>query len=232
MRRKTIVAMMLAVALAGFAVPATAAGHEATLNVVHGVPGLSVNVCAGPAGGPLGVVIKKFQYQDVVTMTLEPGTYDAKVVAAGKGCGADAILSASGLALAGGDNVDVVAHLLEGGAPNLAVFANQTFTLGKEKTSITVRHAADAPEVDVWGSKRSFDLRRAQMYFGDVPNGAEGEKRLKRGWRSIAVTPAGTTTPVIGPAAFNLQKGTGYIIYAVGSLTGSLDLVIHTIDRS
>jgi hypothetical protein len=46
------------------------------------------------------------------------------------------------------------------------------------------------------------------------------------------VTPAGSTTPVIGPAAFNLEKGTGYIVYAVGSLSGGLDLVIHTIDRS
>ena len=92
MRNKVIglaVAGALAMTMLGTGV-AGARGGGATLNVVHGIPGVNVNVCVNGA-----VAITDFMPGDVASgIALPAGSYDFKIVAAADTCDDPAILEA------------------------------------------------------------------------------------------------------------------------------------------
>ena len=76
---------------------------------------------------------------------------------------------------------------------------------------LVVRHTADAPAVTVWadGSKlnhgRGFEWGETRRY--PVPAGTY----------SVAVSPAGSTTPVIGPTELTVRAGFSYQVHAWGN---------------
>src|SRR4030067_981079 len=77
----------------------TANAADASLNVVHGIPGVDVNVCVNGAEA-----ISEFNPGEVVTgVALAGGAYDFKIVAAGAGCGAGAVLGGTGGGAGGGE---------------------------------------------------------------------------------------------------------------------------------
>jgi len=235
MRRTFGLVLVLALALTLLVAPtATAAGHEATLNIVHGLDQARVDVCAGPAGGELSKIIRDFRFGSVETFALEPGSYDATVIARKGDCVDDAILSASGLMLQGGDNVDVIAHLDAGGAPDLSVFANETRTIDPGRIAYVPRHAAAAPAVDVWVSKGGWALNRARTIFSGVENGQGGSKLLEADTWALALSVTGSSPLAIpfGPVVVDLSSDQmSYITYVVSDRRGDLTAIIHTIDR-
>jgi hypothetical protein len=211
------VAFVTTMALVG-AAPAQATGGGSAaqfrLNVVHGIPGVTVDVCVNGAKA-----ITDFEPGDVVSgVKLPGGEYRLKVTPAGKPCSA-AILSAVA-DLAGGRNYTVVANLDDHGTPNLALWRNNTRKTDAGEARVVVRHMADAPAVNVWANGsplnrgRQFDW--GSMRGWDVPEGDY----------EVFVSLARQSDPVIGPVDLSLEAGTRYQVYAWGNGSAGYGLIV------
>jgi hypothetical protein len=217
-RAASVLAATVALLAAPFASPAQAASSDATVTVIHGVPGATVDVYAN--GDEL---LTDFEPGTVTDPTQLPtGTYDLKVTEAGAGPDGDAVIEADGVDVPAGANVTVVAHLDADGNPVLTPFANDTSKVAAGEARLTVRHTAAAPAVDVRAG--------GSPVFEGLTNPNEESAEVGAGTISADVTLAGTDTVAIGPADLTLEEGTNTIVYAWGSAADeNLDLAVQTI---
>lgn len=215
MRKRFLgLAIAASVAISVLGVGTAGAASKAKLNVVHGIPGVDVNVCVNGSEA-----IPDFNPGEVVTgVALDAGTYDLKIVAGADNCGDAAILSANDVELMGGKDYTAVAHLDEGGAPTLALFKNNVKALPKATARLTVRHTAAAPEVDVWAN--------GSVLLKDVPNGASATMKVPTGVYATWVSLPDDYEPVIGPDVLKLRKGSAYQVYAWGNGTAGYDFAV------
>jgi hypothetical protein len=213
----------LLVALAGLAVtavaaqPASAQAGTGTVTVVHGVPGLAVDVYVD--GEP---TLTGFAPETVTDpLELPAGSYDIEIRAAGEPADSEPAISGSA-EVAAGANASVVAHLDAQGAPRLSVFANDTTPTAAGNGRLVVRHTAAAPAVDV--------LAGGDALFQGLTNPNEATADVPASTYSASVAAAGTTDPVIGPADVPVAEGQATIVYAIGSLEdANLGVVVQTI---
>jgi len=208
------IAMTLAVSMLGIG---SASAADATLNVVHAIPGVDVEVCVNG-----DVAIPGFNPGDVVTgVALPAGAYDVSIVPEGETCDASAILQAADLELAGGQNYTAIAHLTEDGTPTLALFRNNVRPLAKGLARVTIRHTAAAPAVDVWANGKAI--------LEAVPNGATATLKVPAGVYAAWVSLPDEYAPVIGPAVLKLARGTAYQVYAWGSAATGYELSVVSV---
>jgi hypothetical protein len=184
-------------------------GRSATATIVHGIPGLKVDV----------YVVNNFQrqriddveFKAVAPLTLRPGfAYIAILPADDKPLSKP--LFQKFLWLKGGENLSIAAHLSTSGAPAFSVFKNDVSNPGDGKARVIVRHLAQAPAVDI--------LAGGSPVISNLTNPNEKAIAVGDGTYPIAVAPAGSTTPVFGPVNLTFKAGTTTIVYAVGSLGG------------
>ncbi|EWT03621.1 hypothetical protein N865_09245 [Intrasporangium oryzae NRRL B-24470] len=214
---RTSAVLALALAPAAFALPAHAAG-EATVSILHGVPGATVDVYAN--GKALLTNFKPGTLTDPVM--LPAGTYDLKVTAAGAGAGGAAVIEAKGVKVPADANITVVAHLDANGKPILTPYVNDTSKVPAGQARVTVRHDAAAPAVDVRAN--------GTPVFKNLTNPNEAKGVVKAGTIKADVVLAGTDTVAIGPADLTLKEGTNTIVYAWGSAADkNLKLAVQTI---
>jgi hypothetical protein len=209
-----IAASATALTLLATASPAGANTATATVNVVHGIPGASVNVCVDGTS-----VMDNFNFGGtIVGAKLAAGSHDVKLVAAGSACTAGAILSGT-YDLTASMNYTIVANLNAGGSPNLKVFVNNVSKTPMDKARLTIRHTAEAPAVNVWANNHvliggtTFVWGKSKAFV--VPAGSYKAK----------VTLPGSKTAVIGPATLKLAAGKAYQVYAIGN-GGSYSLAV------
>jgi hypothetical protein len=210
------------VALAGAAVLASAtAAHAqappARIHLLHGIPGVAVDVVAGGE-----TVLEDFEFgatQDLSGLAGQTlGELEVRVA------GSDQVaIDAGDVTLPASGNYTVIAHLGGDGQPTLGVFENDTTPTAAGTGRLTVRHTAAAPAVDV--------LAGGQPALTNVVNGQQGSADLPVGTVSASVVPTGATEPVvIGPADLPVEDGSGLVVYAVGSLEdGTIDVLTETI---
>jgi hypothetical protein len=211
-------AVAIAAALA-FAGPAQAAEGDAQLSVLHGVPGLTVDVWVngertlddftpGTLAGPLA---------------LPAGNYALAITAADAADATAAVIGPVNVTLAANGNYTAVANLDAAGKPTANLFTNDVSQIEPGKGKLTVRHTAAAPAVDV--------LAAGTAVISNLANPNEQTLTLDPGTIPAAVAAAGTTQPVIGPADVTVAEGTHTIVYAWGSLTDqNLQLAVQTIE--
>ena len=210
------VAIAGAVAMSLLGAGAANAASKATLNVVHGIPGVNVNVCVNGAKA-----IADFKPGDVVTgVKLPAGSYDLKVVAQADSCSGPAILQANGVALKAGRNYTAVANLNASGTPKLSLFRNDVRPVREGKARLTVRHTADAPAVNVWADGTRL-IGGTSFAWGESATLAV-PKGIYAAWVSLP----GTYRPVIGPAVLKLRSGVAYQVYAWGNATDGYGLAV------
>ncbi|ASD21123.1 hypothetical protein B7495_02610 [Cryobacterium sp. LW097] len=219
--RKTITVGIAAgalVALAGIA-PANAATDVAQLSVLHGVPGLTVDVYVNDA-----LTLDNFEPGDIAgPLELPAGTYTVAITASDAADASSPAIGPVDISLEAGKNYTAAAHLDAAGAPTATLFTNDISTVGAGEGRLTVRHVAAAPAVDV--------LAGGTAVITNLSNPDESMLTLPAGTVSASVAATGTTDPVIGPADVNVAEGTNTIVYAWGSLTDSnLALAVQTID--
>ena len=223
MRTRQFLSMGSAALLAGgvfaLATPAQAADNNATVSILHGVPGATVDVYANGKA-----LLKNFKPGTLTDpQQLPAGTYDLKVVKAGDGADGDAVIEADNVKVPGGANITVAAHLSEDGDPTLTPFVNDVSKVAAGQGRLVVRHTAAAPAVDV--------LAGGQPVFEDLANAKEAKADLAAGTVSASVALAGTTDPVIGPADVPVKEGSATIVYAWGSAEDeNLAVAVQTID--
>ncbi|MEO8476418.1 MAG: DUF4397 domain-containing protein [Actinomycetota bacterium] len=207
MKKRVIgLALVGGMAFSLFGAASASAAGTTTVNVVHGIPGLDVDVCVDGAKA-----IRDFNPGEVVAgIQLPAGRYDLAVVAKGTPC-KDVVLEAENVGLWKGKNYTVVANLNASGTPNLKLFTNNVSKTEAGEARILVRHTAAAPAVNVWANGAKlisgtwFDWGSHARF--DVP---KGDYRVK-------VTLPGERAAVIGPAMLSLKAGTVYQVYAWGS---------------
>jgi hypothetical protein len=183
--------------------------NAATVTVVHGIPGATVDVYVNGT-----VVLPGFTFGTVSpALSLAPGTYSVAVKAAGT----DTTILSATATLSAGENATIVANLSATGTPELTVFQNPTTPAPPGEAWVLVRHTAEAPAVDVYaGSTRVVTALTNPNSAGPlaVPAGTLPV--------SVKVSPSTpSTAPVLGPLGLNLTAGHVYIAYAIGSATAS-----------
>jgi hypothetical protein len=219
-RRTAMIGVAAAAGLMPLAVATPSyAAENATVSVLHGVPGLTVDVYAN--GEEL---IPGFEPGTLTDpLELPAGSYDLTVFPAGEGPDGDPAIEAKGVEVPAGANATVVAHLDANGDPILSLFANDTSSVPAGKARLTVRHVAAAPAVDVRADE--------QPVFEGLVNPDEVSAEVAVGSVSADVVLAGTSDVAIGPADLDLAEGTNTIVYAWGSAADeNLALATQTID--
>lgn len=217
--RLGMMAIVLGLALA---IPATAPafGQADTgeVTVLHGVPGLTVDVYAN--GDRL---IEGFEPgTSFGPADLPAGDYSLAVRPAGADADSDPAISGSA-SVSASINATIVAHLTEGGDPTLSVFANDVKPMEAGDTRVTVRHTAAFGAVDVLadGSALFEGLTNPDSESGDVPAGSY----------DVEVTAAGDPDTVAYSATLDLEEGTSYLIHAIGDPGAeTFDVLVQTID--
>ncbi len=217
MRKRILVFVATAMMAMAFAAPVGAAPGDGSVTVVHGIPGLTVDVYVNDA-----LTLDDFA-PDTVTdpISLPPATYNLKIRNATDPDTAAPILEADATVTAG-LNASIVAHLKADGSPTITVFANDTAPIPAGEGRLTVRHTAAAPAVDVRAG--------GAVVFPNLTNPNEAKADLPAGVVSADVVLAGTSTVAIGPADVDVKNGDSTIVYAVGSATdGTLRVLVQTI---
>jgi uncharacterized protein DUF4397 len=206
---KKLVAGMLGIgALAALAVasPAGAAANDGNVYVVHGVPGVNVDVyvngdktltdfAPGKVAGPL---------------SLPAGTYAIKILKAGDNPASATPVIDKSVDLPAGANASLVAGLDAGAKPTLFTFVNDVSAAPAGQGRLAVAHTAAAPAVDV--------LANGKPAFTNLENGKEVKTDLPAGTVGASVVAAGTTSPaLIGPANVPVTAAMATVVYAIGA---------------
>ncbi len=198
---------VLLAAVALLAVPASASAQDdGTVTVVHGVPGLDVDVWVNGEA-----TLPGFTFGTVSdALTLPAGDYDIEVYAAGTEPEGNDPAIADTVTLPAGANASIVAHLDADGNPMLSVFVNDTSTIDAGNGRVTARHTAAAPAVDIWAGDAPL--------FENVSNPQEGVVDVPADTYPVSIVPTGETEPVVFETDLDVPEGTNVIVYAVGSL--------------
>ncbi|MFJ9294025.1 DUF4397 domain-containing protein [Streptomyces asoensis] len=198
------VALSVAAGAPALAQPQASDDNQATVSVLHAVPGLTVDVYAGDKE-----LIPDFKPGTLTDpMKLDAGSYDIKIFKDGEGPGGTPAIEKT-VDVPSGANATVVAHLNAQGEPALDAFVNDTSKVPAGKARLTVRHVAAAPAVDVRAD--------GTPVFKNLENPKEAKGDVAAGTISADVVLAGTNTVAIGPAELDLGEGTNTVVYAWGS---------------
>ena len=217
--------ILRAIVLAGglIAVAAADAAAASRLYIVHGVPGVPVDVYASPAGAPIPgtPTIAGFQPKQVFPVTAPAGQFDIRIYAAGANAqSATPVIQVLGATIPDNVELSIVAHLDANGAPRATVYQNDNGAVAPGFARVSVRHTAAAPAVALTAGGIP-KLAIANPFFGDleVPAGRAIPLQLVVPFAGTAITPQ-------VPLAFN--SGARYFVYAIGSVAqGTFDFIVH-----
>ncbi|WP_411075785.1 DUF4397 domain-containing protein [Streptomyces sp. cmx-4-7] len=209
-----VAALSVAAGAPAFAQPQAETDGQATVSVLHAVPGLTVDVFAGDRE-----LLPDFKPGTLTDpLKLDAGSYDIKVFKDGEGPGGTPAIEKT-VEVPAGANATLVAHLTADGKPTLDAFVNDTSKVPAGKARLTVRHVAAAPAVDVRAD--------GVPVFKGLQNPKEATAEVAAGTVNTDVVLAGTDTVAIGPAELDLAEGSNTIVYAWGSATDK-DLALKT----
>jgi hypothetical protein len=201
MRKKfaATVAAATLVLLPTAAAAQTTAGAE--IVVVHGVPGLEVDVLVDGVAA-----IRNFKFGDVVKTTLPAGTYTFAVAATGT---TTPILSTTSV-LGAGISATIAAYLDAAGTPQLRAFVNENSASG-----IQPFHLAQFGPVDI--------LSGTTKVLGPVTNGQTARIDVAGGTTvpAVGIAAAGSTTAALSLGDVTVRRNELVLVYAIGPNTGA-----------
>jgi len=204
---------------AALALPASAA-DDATVYILHGVPGATVDVCVNGS-----VLLDDFTPGTLTpAQSLPAGTYTVKVVASdAANCDATALIGPADIPVEAGKNYTIAAHLKADGSLTATPFENDTSAAPAGQGKVTVRHiAANAEGVEVVASGTSL---------GTFNNGGQiGPASLPAGTINAEVKAGGT---VVASSDVPVTAAKNTIVYAWGDPAASpstFAFAVQTVD--
>jgi Domain of unknown function (DUF4397)/S-layer homology domain len=222
MRRLLTLAVAAALAVATMTATAGAASVSASLvSVVHGIPGATVDVYVNDA-----LFLEDFEPESVAgPVVLPAGTYDIAIYPANADLTTDApVIEAPGVTVPAGVDAAVVAHLDASGAPTASVFVNDVSEIAAGEARLTIRHTAEAPEVDVFANG-SIELTPDAFV-----NGEESFVDVAAGTYAATVTAPDDASTVLAPLGdVTLVEGVNTIVYAIGTYPDTFTVVVDAI---
>lgn len=200
--RLRIIALMAAMAVMAF--PAIAGAQEdATVIVVHGIPGAEVNVTAGG-----DAIIENFTFGNTETLSLPAGTYPIGVSLTD----GTEVYPEADVTVEAGMTYVAVAHLGEDGSPAAGLFvgAVNTSAVAAGEARLTAYHLAAAPAVDI--------LTGDTVLFDAVPNGASGDIDVPADTYPVAIAADADNSVVVFEGDVPLAEGANTLVFAIGAL--------------
>jgi len=188
----------------------SAAPGPAAVSVLHGIPGVPVDVYVNDA-----LTLTNFLPKATAgPLELPAGAYAIKVFShidnpsASAAARADAAVITKSVDVPADVNASVIANFDNTGTPVLSVFVNNNSPTAAGKARVTVRHTADAPTVDI------------QVNGADaLPNlvyGAEASAELPAGSYDFAVQVSPDGPIAIDIPGVTLVAGQHLVVYAIG----------------
>jgi hypothetical protein len=221
--RKVMIMLAVSVLVAFAALPASAE-EGAQVSVIHGIPGLTVDVFVN---GDL--TLEGFEPGEVAgPLTLPAGDYELAIAPTGAGI-AGAVLTGTA-SVTDGLNASIAAYLSEMGEPGIAIFVNDTSAIAAGESRLVVRHIASAPTVDILLADGTPLFEGVTNFANGEPN--QGQLDVPAGMYDVRIAPAGAgvAAAVFSADGVELPEGTARIVYATGNLAeGSFGLVIQDI---
>jgi len=211
LRKLLAQAMMLAVAagsvfVAG-AAPASAGAGNATIHIVHGLPGAGkVDICIGGSGE----VASRVPYATRVKERVAAGKVTIKVRKASKGQCKGKLLAAGGATLPDGANRTFVASVVAGKG-KVTSFNNNMAPTSPGQNRITAAHKMAAKALDV--------LNVGETLVGGLAQGAVGSSTIPAGGvYSLWAAKANTLDAVAGPRLVTKTgEGQAFTIVLIGN---------------
>ena len=203
---KKILAGAAALAAALIAIPAGASSAQEPVSVMllHGIPGVTVDVVVDGA-----VVIPGFEPGDMQDLSSFAGQTLQNVEVRVAGTEDVAIGPVAEFPVPASGNWTVVAHLDADGTPTITPFENDTAAVAAGSGRLTVVHVAAAPAVDVvLGDARPVE---------NLSNGSAQSLVLPAGEIAGAeIAPTGAD-PIAPVPTVSVVSGENLTVYAVGS---------------
>lgn len=184
------------------------AQSSATVSLMHGIPGATVDVVVDGE-----VVVPGFEPGTMQDISAFAGQTLANVEVRAAGTEDVVIGPIAELAVPASGNWTVIAHLDAEGTPTLTPFENDTSAIAAGQGRLTVRHTAAAPAVDILladGSRPFTNLSNPNEAAADLPAGEIA---------GAQIAPTGGD-PIADVPTVDLAAGSNLIVYAVGSLEG------------
>lgn len=207
MRNRTKAAVLAALAVPALALAATPASAEDTaqVSVLHGVPGLTVDVYVN---GDL--TLDNFKPGDLAgPLDLPAGTYTVEIT--DKDDKDTVLIGPADIPVEAGGNYTIAAYLDAKGNPTAGAFANDISTVAAGEARVTVRHLAAAPAVNIEAN--------GDVLVPDLRNGKEAVADVPADTYDIAVVPA-SGGDAVAETPLTLPEGANTIVYAWGDLAG------------
>ena len=202
---KKLLAGLAAVAAVAIAPGAAGAQDAATITLLHGIPGATVDVAVDGS-----VVVPGFEPGATQDLSAFAGQTLTNVEVRAAGTEDVVIGPVAEFPVPDSGNWTVVAHLDADGNPTITPFENNTAMTADGEGRLTVRHTAAAPAVDlVVGDARPIE---------NAANGASAELELPAGEIAGAQLAPTGGDPLVDVPTVNLAAGTNLVVYAVGSL--------------
>jgi hypothetical protein len=217
----------------------TAMAQDATVFIVHGIPGIDVNL---DPELPVDIsvdgtcLLQNFKFEEIAgPVSLAAGTYNIQIKLAdlSNPCGGTTVIEAD-VPFEANEKCTVIAHLTEEGEITASKFTHDLSGIKRNKSRILMHHAAYAPGVDlVWAPM--VDGITARMNRKDeFENGDKYQIEVRPfpndSWKfSLELRGSGTT---IFSQDFQFEDFTAYGIFAVGSVVnGTFRLIVNVIPR-
>ncbi len=219
-------ALTAAVAAAGIAaVPGPAgaqeqAGGDAALTVIHGVPGVTVDVCADGKAAVSG-----FTFTGQKSLSLPAGTYSLGIVKTGQSCTSANYLVSASATLSGGENASVIAYLNSSGKPALGLYQNSLAAVPSGQGRLVLSHNAAAPAVKVsaGGTTLASSLAPGDQAAVTVP---------AKTYSGVDVKVASSGAAALSGASVPVKADADTIVYVVGSSSAKYSAIVQTVSLS
>ena len=193
----------------------SSAADEASVYVVQGLPGRSVDVTVDGKQVATGVKTAAV----VGPFKVRPGS--RKVTFSD---GGTELLSRS-FKVGARSSWDVVVHLPAGGStdPTVTVFRNDTSSVPRGKAELVVAHTATVPAADV--------RVNGKVLFSDIANGQSLDLTVPVATYKVAITPTGKSSPVyLGPVSLTVKGGAVNRVYALGDPdNNTMNVAVHVL---
>lgn len=209
---------LLVVGLVGPGPQAGAQGGTATITAVHGVRGLVADVYLDGT-----LVLPGFQPERATDpLTVPAGTHRIDVRKAGDPLTAAPLVSST-FDTPAGRRASVLVHLGSDGGPQITLFDDDVAPIPPGQVRLVLRHGAAAGPVDL--------LLDGLPLVKALANPTQFVSNQGASPHELTVTVAGQAAPASGPQRLDLQAGTSYTFYLIGSAgTSSLGWIVSRID--
>lgn len=220
MRRRSLLVGLAALAgTAGLIAPSSAATattptSQATVTVVHGIPGANgfpVDIYAGGSK-----ILSSIPFGWVITFKVPAGDIPLAIRAAGSPASSEPALAGT-VTFKAGVHTNVLANLTADGKPTVTVFDNDTTPTAKGSARVTVAHAAAAPAVDVVANNALRIVKAA-------PNGAQAKLEVPAARYQLKLTLPGQDAGVYY-TAYTVKEGVNTVFFAIGDIAGKFTVV-------